>query len=268
MAPFLTSPSLVERVRGVLDVLGPSDYDVVLHNVQTPAQRDEQFAALAHRGRADGLLAISLAPDDLQVERFQRAGVPVVLVDAVHPELPHIVIDDVEGGRLAAEHLLKLGHRRVAFVGDEPEDAFGFTSSMQRREGFRAALEAAGCELPEVLVREAQHGRENANRVTEELVMLAEAPTAIFAASDTQALGVLEALQRTGRSVPGDVSVIGFDDIDVAAYVGLTTVRQPLYRSGEHGARVLLDAISGAVQDPDERLTLELVERRTTGLKA
>jgi LacI family transcriptional regulator len=114
-------------------------------------------------------------------------------------------------------------------------------------------------------IRHGAHGRSIATRLTSELLGLRDRPTAIVAASDTQALGVLEGLGIAGLSAPDDVSVVGFDDIDVAAYVGLTTVRQPLDDSGKRGAALLIEALSGReLSGLDERLALELVVRRTT----
>ena len=116
------------------------------------------------------------------------------------------------------------------------------------------------------LRREGPHGRLVAHRLTRELLSLPDPPTAIFAASDTQALGVLEAASAEGLDVPGDLSVVGFDDLEVAAYVGLTTVRQPLEDSGRRGVERLVAAVRGQGGGPlEEELELELIVRRTTG---
>src|SRR5919107_3942796 len=144
VAPFFTQPSVIERLHGVSRTLADEGYQLILHDVERPDQRRDLFRSLAARGRIDGLLAISLAPTEREARRMQRAGVPVVLLDRGHPTLPCITIDDVEGGRMAAEHLLALGHRRIGFLGDEEANLFGFDSSARRREGFEAALAAAG----------------------------------------------------------------------------------------------------------------------------
>jgi LacI family transcriptional regulator len=216
-------------------------------------------------GQVDGLLVISLPPLDDEVDRFLAANVPVVLVDTRHPRLPSVVTDDVEGGRMAACHLVELGHRRIAFIGDAPPDGFGFTASARRQQGYRTALSAAGIRLDPALERTGRYGREIAHRLTQELLALSDPPTAIFAASDTQALGVLEAAGLAGRAVPDELSVVGFDDIAVAPYAGLTTVRQPLYTSGARGVARLLGMMAGSPEHAgDEELPLELVVRRTT----
>lgn len=257
VAPFFTQPSVVQRLHGVSRVVADAGYHLVLFDVE----HSEPFAELTGGGRLDGLLCISLRPSDAELLRFEAAGVPCVLVDCEHPRLSGVSIDDVEGGRLAAEHLLGLGHRRIAFIGDEERTTpFGFTSSARRRIGASARVREAGVEL---IVRRGPHGRENARALAAELLALPDAPSAIFAASDSQALGVLEAAEAAGVAVPGDLSVVGFDDIEVARYVGLTTVAQPLEESGVRGARLLLRALEGASRRA-QRLQLRLVARATT----
>jgi DNA-binding LacI/PurR family transcriptional regulator len=159
VAPFFTQPSVIERLRGVSHTLASEGYQLILHDVERPDLRRELFRALAARGRIDGLLAISLAPTEREARRLERAGVPVVLLDRAHDELPCITIDDMEGGRMAAEHLLGLGHTRIAFLGDEEANLFGFDSSAHRREGFEAAMEAAAITPPPEWVLRRPHGR-------------------------------------------------------------------------------------------------------------
>src|ERR671922_1272854 len=264
VAPFFTQPSVIERLRGVSQTLANEGYQLILHDVERPDQRRALFRSLAVRGRIDGLIAISLAPTDGEARRMQRAGVPIVLLDRDHPTLPCITIDDVEGGRMGAEFLLSLGHRQIGFLGDEEENLFGFDSSAHRREGFEAALGAAGvAPRPEWVLR-CPHGRAEARAAAAAMFAREPRPTAVFAASDAQAIGVLEAAQAEGVPVPEELSVIGFDNVEAAGYTGLTTVAQPLEEIGRLGADLLLRAVSGeAVQS--RRMPLEIVERGSTG---
>ena len=265
MVPFFVHPSAVERVRGAEREFTAAGYDTVLYNVSTPAQVREQFANLVG-GPTDGVLVISVPPPRRDLERVLGRGVPVVLVDVRYPGLSQVYTDDVEGGELATRFLLELGHRRVAFVGDFSENPYGFTSSANRCAGFRRAMRRAKLEVPLDYVKEGEHSRQVAVQLASELLALPEPPTAIFAASDTQAFGVLEAAARMGIAVPERLSVIGFDDVEAAAYMGLTTVRQPLEYSGSRGARLLLDLNNGSrAEEPVvEKLPLELVRRRST----
>jgi len=261
IAPFFTRPSVMERLRGVSHVLTGAGYRLVLFDVERPGHDSESFRTLP--GGLDGVLSISLCPPDADLARFEAAGMPVVLVDHPDRRLPGVFIDDVEGGRLATEHLLSLGHRRIAFLGDFEHNYHGFTSSALRRSGYEKALAAYGYGVDPELVRRAPHGREPAAALTRELLVSEQPPTAIFAASDTQALGVLEAAESFGVAVPDDLSVVGYDDIELARYAGLTTVAQPLEESGECGAELLLAALEGAATG-GRQLHVELVVRSTT----
>jgi LacI family transcriptional regulator len=250
--PFFTHPSAVERMRGVLSAVDETDYDLVICNVANPAHRDEYLGPGAPLDRSDGLLLVSLAPRDDEV-------------DAFHPRLPCLRIDDVAGGLLATRHLIELGHERIGFVGDRGDSGLGFVSSDRRRDGYRRALQEAGIPVRRELERDGAHGRPVAHRLTRELLALEEPPTAIFAASDTQALGVLEAAGMEGFDVPEDLSVVGFDDVEVASYVGLTTVHQPLEESGRRAVERLVAVVRDEDSQPhEERFELELKVRRTS----
>jgi DNA-binding LacI/PurR family transcriptional regulator len=185
-----------------------------------------------------------------------------VLLDVAHRQLAHVVIDDVEGGRLATRHLLELGHRRIGYVGDAPT---GFGWGSDRRRGYEEALAAEGVPSDAALVREGPHGRAGARELAAQLLASHEPPTAVFAASDMQALGVLDAARGAGVPVPGGLSVVGFDDLEVAEVAGLTTVRQPLRESGERAATLLLERLEGRRDGPHrEVLPLTVVVRDTT----
>ena len=269
IVPFFTHASAVERLRGVVAALDGSRYDLVLFNVESPAHRDEHFASLTRRDRADGLLVASLPAPNGSLERLADAGVPVVLLDARGKGVPAVVTDDVEGGRIATRHLLALGHERIAFIGDEPDNPFGFTSSRDRERGYVEAMATGGVDVWPGYICHGPHVRSVARRLTEELLALQRPPTAIFAASDAQALGVLEAVRGAGRRVPDDLSVVGFDDIEVSGYAGLTTVQQPLYESGFRATSLLLEALdTGPLAPIEHELPLELIVRETTGAPA
>ena len=263
VAPFFTQPSVVERLHGMSRTLSESRHQLILIDVERPEQRRDVFRSTSIRGRYDALLTVSLAPTESEARRLESAGLPVVLIDRTHATLPAITVDDVAGGRLAAEHLLALGHRDIAFIGDEAQNPFGFDSSARRHEGFAAALAEAGVPLPPDRVLLRRHGREPARAAAAALLAAPERPSAIFATSDMQAIGVLEAAQEAGLRVPEDVSVIGFDDVEAATYVRLTTVAQPLRESGALGARMVLRRLAGE-QVESVQLDLQIIDRGST----
>jgi DNA-binding LacI/PurR family transcriptional regulator len=264
LLPWFTNPSAVERVRGIVDGLG-SKYDLMVFDIESEARQRRAFELFDRGDRADGLLVVSTLPPEAEVERLRAGEIPCVLIDAVHPSFPSVAVDDVAGGELATRHLVELGHQRVALIGDPPPE-FRFDWSRDRTRGYERALAAAGIEARADYVREGTRLPHVARAIAAELLSLPERPTAVFAASDTQAIGVLEAARKLGISVPRELSVIGFDDIEVAAYLGLTTVRQPLVESGRRGAKLLLDLLAGHQVVPlRELLPLELIVRGSTG---
>lgn len=243
---FLTRPQAAERLRGVDAVLSDSEFDLVIYNVETVEKRDQYLTTLPVAQRTDGLLVISLPPSTKEVARLAAAAVPVVVIDAHAPgleALPRVVGDDIAGGDLATRHLLELGHRRIGFVGDAFENPFGFTSGRDRYAGYERALAAARVPVQADVVALGAHGRYEARELGMRLLTSPDPPTAIFAASDTQALGIMAAARELGLRIPEDLSVIGYDDIEAADYVGLTTVRQQLFESGRQGAELLLKEI-------------------------
>ena len=262
LVPFFTSESVVQRLRGIVDVLNERGREVVLANVETLEQRDRAVAAVTGVARPSGLIVISLPLDGDSMVSLRSSGVPVMAVDVELEGCPSITVDDEAGGMLATKYLIDGGHTRIAFVGDSEDQPLGFASSRGRRKGYQRALGDAGIAVDPELVRLAPFGRMTAHQITAELLALPSPPTAIFAASDTQALGVIEAIRNAGLEVPGDISVIGFDDIEVAPYVGLTTVRQPLVESGRRAATSLMTLVEGG-QVTSTMLDLEVVERDT-----
>jgi LacI family transcriptional regulator len=268
--PHLTRPSSVERLAGALAVLARYEYDTMVCNVDTPAQRDHFLATLVARHRADGVIVVSLPLSRPQLAAFVAAGLPLVTVDVAARGVPQTVIDDVAGGRLATDHLLGLGHRRIGFIGDRVQravsTALGFTASSRRLAGYRLALTAAGLVPDKALIRLGPHGPASAEALAAELLALPDPPSAIFAASDTQAMGVLAAADRSGAEVPRHLSVIGYDDIQSAALLGLSTVRQPLEYSGAQGAERLCALLRGEQVRPLRQvLEVQVVPRASSG---
>jgi len=263
--PYLTLPSYVERLRGVQQTIGSSDYYPILYSVASPEQRDEYLAVLSEKTQVDGLLIISMPLSRAQRDKILTNQIPTVLIDADDSALNHIVVDDIAGGQMATSHLIELGHRRIAFLCDPLDTPFQ-SSGKDRYLGYRHALRTAGIPYRKDYVLEGEKGREEARRMARRLLAMEPAPTAIFASCDTKAIGVLEAAGELGLEVPRDLSVIGYDNIRDSSYVDLTTISQPLFESGVRGTRLLLDLISRDIQDTRSiELPVQLITRKTTG---
>jgi len=263
--PYLTLPSCIERLRGVQKILTDSNYDLVLFDIENPKKRDAYFKNLAFKSRVDGVLLISIPPSDEQAEKFYTSGLPSVLIDAFHPDLCCVYPDDKQGGRDATRHLVNLGHRKIAFLSDYLSTPFHPSMSL-RYQGYRQVLDEEGIAFNPQYQIEGDRGRGYARNNAKHLLSLDDPPTAIFAASDTQAIGILDAAHEMDIRVPGELSVIGYDDIRDAAYVNLTTINQQLDQSGIEGARMLLRLLANS-NEPNQckkKLSVKLIVRRTT----
>lgn len=263
--PFFTLASQFERLRGVMSVIAESDYDINLLTVETIPQRKKVFHIVPHRGRVDGLLIFSLNPTDEDLRRIHQENMPTVLVEATHPELSSISLDDRAAARQAAEHLIELGHTKIAYISDYLDDLFSTGFSRHRYEGYCEALEAAGLPIRPEYQRRGWISRGNGRRLATELLQLPDPPTAIFAFCDELAVGVLDAARALSIKVPQELSVIGYDDIQLADFARLTTMRQHLFESGVEGVELLLNLIDHPNQPPIHRqLSTDLVIRQTT----
>ncbi len=266
VVPFMTRPSVMERLRGIEIALSTLGYDLVVFNVETLERRAGVLMELLRGRRVDGLIVVGLSPNDREVAAIERLNVPTVLVDAFHPRLSRIVVNDVQGGRLAADHLIELGHRQIAFLGDLALISFSYPASRLRHRGVRSALWRAGLDLSDGHTMLGDHGRVRARELVMRVLQAPEPPTAIICASDTQALGALEAARHLGRDVPSELSIVGYDDLEIAGYLGLTTIRQPLFESGVRGVRMLEQRMAdGPGASHRELLEVELIQRATTG---
>jgi LacI family transcriptional regulator len=268
MLPNITHPSFVERLRGMQLALGDqdNDYNLVLYSVSEPDRYHEQLLAIVEQMAVDGLLIATLTVSEEQRDLLSQAGIPfVTLSDTYAGELYCISPDNTHGGYIATQHLLELGHRRIAYVGDEFANEYGFPTSRLRYEGYVAALKNYDAPFRSEYICLGKHGEETAHRLTKRLLALPELPTAIFAMSDIQAVGCIQAIREAGLRVPEDISVIGFDDVQLSRYIGLTTIRQHLERSGYLGVQLLLDMLTTPDNvRPRQLPPLELIVRGTT----
>lgn len=225
------------------------------------------------RATVDGVVAIGLAATHPEVEQVRAAGLPLVMVDSsALPDQPGVVVDDEGGARAAAEHLLELGHRDVLVAAVEPaapaprEDEAG--AMRLRLRGYRAAFAARGLDLGPERVIAAPASVEGGIAVLRRARTAGLRPTAILAMSDAMAIGIIRAAGEEGLAIPGDLSVVGFDDIDLARHLSpaLTTVHQPIRQKGESAVRLLLSVVERRDPRPEQlRLATRLVVRASTG---
>ncbi|MFJ3647894.1 LacI family DNA-binding transcriptional regulator [Streptomyces murinus] len=263
----LDSPWAVEILRGVEDVAHAAGLGTVVSAVHHRSTSAQQWLVNLRARASDGVILVTsdLAPE-LHAE-LRRLGVPTVIIDPAGVPtfgIPTIGAMNWAGGRSAVEHLLSLGHRRIGVITGPAT----LLCSRARLDGYRAALESAGVEIDDRLVRRGDFSHESGFTAGTELITLPDPPTAIFASSDQMALGVYEAARQHDLRIPDDLSVVGFDDLPQVQWSPppLTTVRQPLDEMGQVAVRTLLRLIQGeTLESPHIELATQLVVRSSTG---
>jgi DNA-binding LacI/PurR family transcriptional regulator len=263
--PFLTLPSYVERLRGVQQMLEDSEYDLSLHSRENPQKLDQLIDELSQNKSVDGTIVFSLIPSNTQIQQFNQARIPLILVDACHPDVSRVYIDDEKGGYLATSHLIELGHRQIAFLSDYLDNPFKFTAMRKRYIGYRRALKEARLPFRPDYHQEGTLGARDSFEKAKILLSLPDRPSAVFAASDTHAVGVIKAAHELGLKVPENLSVVGYDDIRDAEYLDITTIHQPLFESGVESVNILLSSLIEPPKAPiDVKQPIELIIRGTT----
>ncbi len=257
----LESPWAMEIIKGVEEVARENGLGVVLSAQEGPGALGRQWIEGVAARRSAGLILVISELSPQQIARLNARNIPFVVVDPAGepaPGVPAVGATNWNGGLTATRHLLELGHTRIGMIGGPP----GMLCSRARVDGYRAALETAGLSVDPELIRWGTFHLEAGYDQGRALLQLPEPPTAIFAGSDLQAFGVYEAARVLGVEIPRQLSVIGFDDLPMARWVGppLTTVRQPLTEMAATAARLVL----GQGEDRRVELATTLVLRQST----
>jgi DNA-binding LacI/PurR family transcriptional regulator len=262
-----SDPFFPAFIAGVESVLGPNGQALVLQVVTAGEDEEAGYQRLAQAGRVDGVFLSDLRHDDPRIELLASLGMPAVTLN--RPEgsspFPAVLLDDRPGTVEVVQHLLDLGHRRIAHVAGPP----AFVHATARSEAFASALAAAG--LEPVGIEGSDFTAAGGIEATRRLLALPEPPTAIVYANDRMAIAGIGAVQRAGLTVPDDLSIAGFDDSELAEFVhpGLTTVRADPFGFGEAAARTLNQLIDGDGEVADVELPpARLVIRRSTAAPA
>jgi LacI family transcriptional regulator len=266
LVPNIINPFFAELTRGIEDCCRHAGYSVFLCNSDDDPERQGRYLQTLLERRVDGLLLAAPAGDsEALAKRLGAVQVTKVVIDrAIEGLAADLVrVDHQAGARIAVEHLLSLGHRRIACLSGPSQ----FAVSRSRVAGWREALAKAGIHVDEDLLLEGEFSAAVGHARTQRLLARGDV-TAIFASNDLLAIGALRAAAEAGVSVPQDLSVIGFDGIELGAYMhpALCTVGHPIRAIGEMAATVLIDGITGGLHEPREVvLEPQLMLRASTG---
>ena len=275
IVPDFTGYFFVELLRGIQQEISKHNYDLILYSVDEIEKKELFLQRTMQEKKVDGVLLLSLEISDCDAEKFIHSRLPIVLVDSSHPRLDSIIIENKQGAYLATNHLLELGHRRVAMI-------TGLISSMPssvRLNGYKKALKNYKIKFNEkylVAVNPddsveltTNHGfneKAGYNAMQQLLDLNKEKPTAVFISSDIQAIGAVRAITERGLRTPEDIAIVGFDDIQFANFLGLTTIHQPIEDMGHLAVKRLLERMNnknGSLYE--KKLKTRLIIRQTCG---
>jgi LacI family transcriptional regulator len=256
IVPDLINLYSVEIVRGVEEVLERTQLRLALSTSGESFQREQRWLTKVLSGATDGAILVLARGQSQDLNTLRSQKIPFVVVDhrgELGVDIPSVGATNWHGGRTATEHLISLGHRRIAII----TGPSSHRCSRDRIAGYRSALEDAGIPVDPTLIRPGGFNQSTGYEQACALLDLSEPPTAIFAGCDMQAMGVYNALHARGLSIPDSMSVVGFDDVAIASLVtpALTTVRQPLVEMGRVATTMLLRQISG---EPLDSMRVEL----------
>jgi DNA-binding LacI/PurR family transcriptional regulator len=269
VVPDIQNPFFADLARGVENVAQEHGYMVFVGNSDEDADKERNYLELMRAESVDGIILPPTAQVEPALEALARGGIPVVCVDRRlgGVSLDTVVADNVRGAREATEHLIRLGHRRIGFIEGRPH----LSTSRERLEGYRHALQDAGAPFDPTLVRAGDSRQASGFRLARELLedtSPAGRPSALLVGNNLMTLGALGAIRELGLCIPDDVAIIGYDDLPWAPAFDppLTAVRQPAYEMGRRATELLLSRVDEPQREP--RLVVlepELVVRRSCG---
>ena len=251
IAPFLSRWYFSQAVAGAEQALREAGMDLLLYNFAQVDARERVLMQKKLVDKVDGLIVISLPPSEKEFERLLNLGIPVSLLGVTSELCPSVSIDDVQGARIATQHLVDMGHRDMAIITGQREPVFEFKVANQRLQGFMEVLQENNIDFNPRNELFSDFTSTTAEIAMEEFLIRKNLPTAIFCESDEMAFGVYQALKKRGMRVPEDISIVGYDNHDFAATIGLSTVAQPVRFLGQLAA----SQVMALLEKPESAIT-------------
>lgn len=262
--PKIANDFFAEVLRGIDDALVAHGYGIIIGNLDNLEERESRYVDLVYSGQVDGVLLMDGRMPSRNGRLMSDAGVPMatICVEIPNGNLPSIMVDDNEATLKVVEHLISLGHRSFGYISG-PQ---GNQNEIGRRAGFVAALSAAGLDPRKAVYWPGDFTIATGVAAARDFLARKDRPTAVYAVSDTMAIGFLKTVTDAGVAVPEELSVVGFDDIEFSEFVtpALTTIRQPRHEIGHTAALVLIEALSTGQRPRRVRLDAPLIVRKST----
>ena len=265
IAPFFTQPSFMQRLRGVTEVLAPEHYELVIYSISTTEDLNNYVTSLVVQKRVDGLILFCVKLSDEMLDFLKGAAFPVCFVENVYDDFDCIVIDNKKGGKTAAEYFYNLGCRNPGFIGESSYLDYSVPATEDRYEGYKKFFASKGIDIKPQNVWLGDFSEDKLDAGINAFLNQAEGLDCVFCSSDLIATRFFYLARQKGIKCPGQIKILGFDDIDISQFVGLSSVDQHLEESGRQAALQILARIA----DPEKsaisiKLPLHVVERNTT----
>lgn len=262
IVPTFIDHFFVEVLKGIQAALEAEKIDLILYKIDKDQAMLDKILDIVHSKKVDGIVAVTMDIGEEDYQQLLAEEIPIVLADEKNDDFHSIYLNDLKGAEMAVQYLLAQGHQKIAFINGVQTSQHG----IRRLKGVKNILAKNDLVLEPELLKFGDFKTESGYKLMLEILDLPQAnwPTAVFAASDNQAIGILEALKEKNIKVPAEIAVVGYDNIELAEYLKITTVWQPMYKLGYLSIEVLLKAIRGELNNfYQTELELKLIKRET-----
>lgn len=262
IVPTFIDHFFVEVLKGIQAALEAEKIDLILYKIDKDSEMLDKILDIVHSKKVDGIVAVTMDIGERDYQQLLTEEIPIVLADEKNEDFHSIYLDDLKGAEIAAQYLIDQGHQDIAFINGIKDSQHG----LKRLEGLKNILAENNLVLEADLLKFGDFHTETGYQLMLDILELPEEkwPTAVFAASDNQAIGILEALKEKNITVPEEIAVVGYDNIELAKYLKITTIWQPMYKLGHLAIEILLKAIRGDLKEVyQSELELKLIKRET-----
>ena len=265
IAPFFTQPSFMQRLRGVAEVLATEHYELIVYSIGTTEDLNNYVTSLVVQKRVDGLILFCVQLSDQMQEMLKTAGFPVCFVEQTYDDFDCIVIDNKKGGKTAAEYFFNKGCRNPGFIGEKSYLDYSVPATEDRLAGYKKYFASKGIEIKPQNIWLGDFAEDKLDESINAFLAQSDSLDCVFCSSDLIATRLFYLVRQKGIKCPEKLKILGFDDIDISQYVGLSSIDQHLEESGSQAAQQILERISNPEKSTISiKLPLHVVERNTT----
>lgn len=265
IAPFFTQPAFMQRLRGVESVLNGEHFEIVIYSITSKTDLSEYIKTLTTLSQTDGLILFSLNPDKQSMELLKEAKFPVCFIESGTDDFDCVEIQNVLGGKKAAEYLFSKGCRKPGFVGEQAAYEHTVLATIERFQGFKEFFESRNIQIADKNVWIGEFADGKVDEGINNFLNREELPDCVFCSSDLVATRFITLAKEKGIRIPEDIKVIGFDDIDLSKYTGLSSVSQSLDDSGVQAAKLIISRLTDLQRAPCKvTVPIEIIERQSS----